>query len=456
MNVSGSFRDPAGRVFSHEGVVLREVRWGYRDEYDELMSSGLYAKLVSQGLLVEHQELDDFAGGSDETFKVLKPEQIPFISYPYEWSFSQLQQAALTTLRIEQTALEFGMSLKDASAFNVQFLKGRAVFIDTLSFQKYREGEPWAAYKQFCQHFLSPLAIMNYKGIRTGSLSLTHLDGIPLEMASSLLPARSRLKPSVQIHIHLHSTMLKKFAGKPESANNKKRHFGKKARLGLLDNLLSTVSGFKWKSGNSIWRGYYEGDSYSQEAFEDKVRSVKGFLERARAETVWDLGANTGVFSRLASEMGSTTIAFDSDPSVVDACFLAVQEDGDTTLLPLVMDLASPSPALGWANQERMGLAQRGPADLVLALALIHHLAIANNVPMKMISEYFRSLGNWAIVEFVPKTDPKVILLLESRDDVFEDYTQERFELEFGSMFQIETKLPVRDSERVLYLLKGR
>ena len=165
MNVSGSFRDAAGRVFSHEGVVLREVRWGYRDEYDELMSSGLYAKLVSQGLLVEHQELDDFAGGSDETFKVLKPEQIPFISYPYEWSFSQLQQAALTTLRIEQTALEFGMSLKDASAFNVQFLKGRAVFIDTLSFQKYREGEPWAAYKQFCQHFLAPLALMNYKGI---------------------------------------------------------------------------------------------------------------------------------------------------------------------------------------------------------------------------------------------------------------------------------------------------
>jgi len=454
MNVSGSFRDPAGQVFSHEGVVLREVRRPYIDEYDQLMASGLHQELVKDGLLVDHEELTDFPPLSTETYKILKPQQIPFISYPYEWSFNQLKQAALTTLRIEQKALEFGMSLKDASAFNVQFMNGRPIHIDTLSLQKYQEGDPWFAYKQFCQHFLGPLALMRYKGIWSGSLSLTHLDGIPLDLVSSLLPLKSRLKPSIHIHIHLHSKLLSKYAGRSVSA--RKRKFGKMSHLGLLDNLLVTVQGLRWKPNKSVWQRYYEGDSYTPEAFEDKTRLIKEFLDLVRPKTVWDLGANTGFFSRLASETGATTVAFDSDPSVVDACFLAAQKQSDTNLLPLVMDLASPSPAIGWANQERMDLVQRGPADLVMALALIHHLSIADNVPFNMIAEYLKSLGSWVVVEFVPKTDPKVMLLLESRQDVFQDYTQERFEREFSALFEIKSKAQIEGSERVLYLLKSR
>lgn len=385
-------------------------------------------------------------------------DQSKYPSYPnpYEWSFSQLKHAALTTLRVEQKALEFGMTLKDASAYNVQFLNGRPVHIDTLSFQRYQEGAPWAAYKQFCQHFLAPLAVMSYQGMWTGPLSLTNLDGVPLDLASSLLPLRTRIKPSIQIHIHFHSRLLKKYANRPNASIVKSRTFKLRSRLGLLDNLLATVEGFRWSPDETVWRSYYEGDSYTPEAIEHKLRLVKGFLQLVQPKSVWDLGANTGLFSRLASEMGVTTIAFDRDPSVVETCYLAAQQEGDSNLLPLVMDLASPSPPIGWANQERMGLAQRGPADMVLALALIHHLAIANNVPLKMIAEYFRSLGNWAVVEFVPRTDPKVMLLLETRQDPFEGYAQAVFEREFGALFHIEAKAPIDGSERLLYLLKGR
>ena len=187
-----------------------------------------------------------------------------------------------------------------------------------------------------------------------------------------------------------------------------------------------------------------------------KLQVVKGFIDLVQPKSVWDLGANTGLFSRLASRMGVPTVAFDRDPSVVEACYLESQQRGDFKLLPLVMDLANPSPPIGWANRERVSLAQRGPVDIVLALALIHHLAIANNVPLSMIAEHFKSLGTWAIVEFIPRSDPKVALLLEARQDPFEGYTQERFEHEFSALFRIEAKAPIEGSERVLYLLRSR
>ena len=456
MTVSGSFRDPSGRVFAHEGGVLREVRQVYWEEYDRLMGSGLYEELVADGLLVAHQEIADYPAPSTDSYKVLKPVTIPFISYPYEWSFSQLKDAALTTLEAERIALGFGMSLKDASAFNVQFLNGRPTIIDTLSFQKYREGEPWTAYKQFCQHFLAPLAVMNYLGIWAGSMSLAHLDGVPLDLASSLLPLRSHIRPSIQIHLHLHARMIEKYSGKSNAGNKRKSTVSLHSRLGLIDNLKTTVEGLRWNRKPSTWTGYYEGDSYTPDALGDKARLTQQFLKQVQPGSVWDLGANTGRFSRLASEMGIQTVAFDQDPAVVEGCYQTMRKQEDSNLLPLVMDLANPSPPIGWANRERLDLAQRGPVDMVLALALIHHLAIANNVPFRMIAKYFKSITRWALVEFVPRTDPKAMLLMETRQDSFEDYTQERFEDDFGALFRIEATVPIAGSERLLYLLKSR
>ena len=442
-------------MFSDQGVILREVRQTYKEDYDALVGSDLYSALSDRKLLIKHEELNDYPGISGITYKTLKPEQIPFVSYPYEWSFNQLKDAALTTLEIEKTALEYGMTLKDASAFNIQFLRGQPIHIDTLSLQRYREGEPWIAYKQFCQHFLGPLLLMSYKKTWTGAMAQTHLDGLPLELVSSLLPIRTRIKPSVQIHIHLHSKLQQKYGTHPSPKSNRQRSLSMRSRLGLIDNLQSTVNGLHSRSVNSVWRGYYEGDSYSSESIEHKLSSVEKFLKEVQPESIWDLGANEGRFSQLASAMGIPTIAFDSDPWVIDDFYLETRKRKDVNLLPLVMDLANPSPQLGWANRERFGLSQRGPAYMVMALALIHHLAIGNNVPFQMIAEYFRSIAEWALVEFVPRNDPKVTGLLQSRNDEFHQYTQDRFEKAFSLYFEFKAKEPIKQSGRVLYLMKG-
>ena len=223
VRIQSSFRDPSGHVFISEGTVFRQVNSAYKEHYDHLLESGLYDVLVNSRLLVRHEEVGFDSVGSADSYKVLKPQLIPFISYPYEWSFSQLKVAALATLEVQKKALEFGMTLKDASAYNWQFLNGRPILIDTLSFEKYQDGNPWVAYRQFCQHFLAPLALMGYGHIGLGQLSRIHIDGIPLDLASSLLPMRTRIRPSLHIHIHLHARLQGKYASSADSTVGRKR-----------------------------------------------------------------------------------------------------------------------------------------------------------------------------------------------------------------------------------------
>ena len=283
------------------------------------------------------------------------------------------------------------MPLKDSSAYNIQFHQGKAILIDTLSFEEYQEGEPWVAYRQFCQHFLAPLALMALKDIRLGRLLRIYLDGIPLDSASRLRPFRSWLRFPLLTHIHLHAMTQKHFEGKKLSTRRRVPRMG---LLGIIDNLKSTVNNLQWKPRNVGWRNYYSETNYSQEALEHKKRIVGGFLDRSAPSKVWDLGANTGMFSRIVSGKGIRTVAFDGDPAAVEGNYLSCRERGETNLLPVLMDLTNPSPSIGWSNKERLSLLERGPADTVLALALIHHLAIANNVlrccPSKTTSKPFR------------------------------------------------------------------
>jgi len=456
LHLKGSFRDPSGHIFVDDGVVFRQIHHSYQTNYDLLMESGLYDCLIEHGLLVSHEEVPLEAGNEEKIYKVILPENIPFISYPYEWSFSQLKDAAQTTLEIQKKALEFGMTLKDSSAYNIQFLNGRPVLIDTLSFEKYKEGDPWVAYRQFCQHFLAPLAIMSYTNVAMGQLSRIYIDGIPLPVASSLLPLRTQIKPGLQIHIHLHARLQGKPSGKIKTKEEQKKSFSNRSFLGLIDSLESTVRGLRWRLKKSQWSHYYEGDSYDQEGLDDKLVLVTDLLTKIQPQTVWDLGANSGLFSRLASENGIETMSFDLDPAAVEMSYLTSVQQKESNIRPLLLDLTNPSPKIGWANSERMSLAERGPADMVLALALLHHLAIAENIPLEMIAEFFRELCSWAIVEFVPKSDPKVAILLESREDIFDSYTIEDFEMAFGRFFDIESKHKIKSSERTLYLLKGK
>ena len=445
----GSFRDPSGFLFRRDGVLYRQINREYRPHYERLVSSGLYEELAGAGLLVAHEEVAVPPRSSINAWKVIKPSLLPFISYPYEWCFSQLRDAALITLEIQGRALNKGMILKDCSAYNVQFIGGRPVFIDSLSFEIYEEGKPWVAYRQFCQHFLAPLALMAYADIRLGRLLRLFIDGIPLDLASRLLPFKSRTRFPLLTHVHLHAKSQLRHAGLGVKAEPSGRMSLLSLR-GMVDSLRSGILGLKWEPRGTEWAEYYADTNYSATAMESKKNIVSKYLDRIRPNSAWDLGGNIGEFSRLAAIRGCQTVCFDVDPAAVEKCYRDLEGDH---LLPLVMDLTNPSPGIGWSNSERESLSRRGPVDVVLALALVHHLAISNNVPFNRIAEYFSSLGSWLIVEFIPKEDSQVQRLLANRKDIFSDYAQEQFEEAFGKVFALVERIPISGSSRSLYLM---
>lgn len=447
-----SFRDPSGFLFCNKGILLRQINLPYKDDFDYFLSSGLYQALLNDGFIISHEEVLEGVTMREGGYKIIKPELAPFISYPCEWSFSQLKDAALLTLKIQKKALGFGMSLKDASAYNIQFKNGKPVLIDTLSFEKYKEGEPWVAYKQFCQHFLAPLALMSYRDIRLGQLFRIYIDGIPLDLASSLLPLKTRFVFSILSHIHLHAKTQKYFSDKV--VRNKKLFLSRQRMLALVDNIEHATQGLKWEAKDTEWVDYYDKTNYSVGGFENKKDTVSKFLDIIKPKTVWDLGANNGLFSRLASENGIFTVSLDVDPAAVEQNYLLSVDKNDKLILPLVLDLCNPTSSMGWGHRERMSLVERGPADVVLALALVHHLAISNNLPFSVIAEFFSQIGNSLIIEFVPKADSQVQRLLSTRKDVFLNYNKESFEEEFSQYFKIQKIHQIEDSDRVLYLMK--
>ena len=410
----------------------------------------MYDNLVRDGLLVQHEEISREVVDVN-AYVVIKPEQIDFISYPYEWSFSQLKDAALLTLEIQKRALKHGMSLKDCSAYNVQFLNGRPVFIDTLSFEKAILGKPWVAYKQFCQHFLAPLALMSHTDIRLNQLLRVYIDGIPLDLASSLLPVSTYFRLGLFLNIHVHGKSQKYFSGK--ITNVKKHKISALSSRGLIDNLESIVTKLRWAPKGTEWAEYYNSTNYSEDAFRDKICIVDEFLDVVHPKSVWDLGANTGVFSRISSKKQISTISFDYDPASVEKNYLKIKKHKEEMLLPLLLDVTNPSSGIGWRNIERSSLMARGPADVALALALIHHLAISNNVPLESVAEFFKDICKFLIIEFVPKNDSRVQRLLTTREDIFPYYTKDYFERAFGIYFKIEKIKPVPNSERILYLM---
>lgn len=455
--LASSFRDPSGFLFTHNNTLYRQVNRSYQNDYDLLMSSGLYDALTKNNLLIPHHEVTDVTPlNPDLAYKIIAPDPIHFISYPYEWSFSQFKDAALLTLNIHKRAIQTGLALKDASAYNVQFHNAKPTFIDTLSFEKYTEGEPWVAYKQFCQHFLAPLALMSKTDVRCGLMMRQFIDGIPLDLAAKLLPASTKFKPAFLMHIHMNAKAQAKHAGGQSDVTTKPRPVSKIAMLGIIDSLKSTIQKLTWKPAGTEWGDYYDNTNYTDDAFLNKKTIIESYLDHAQPKSVWDLGANTGVFTRLASERNLHAVSFDIDPAAVEQNYRRIKAEKTTGPLPLVMDLTNPSPALGWAHDERMAMSQRGNPDMIFALALIHHLAISNNLPLTKLADFFADLAPWLIIEFVPKQDSQVKILLATREDVFPDYTPEGFEDAFTNRFTIEQANSVENSERTLFLLKRK
>jgi hypothetical protein len=357
-------------------------------------------------------------------------------------------------LSIQQAALEKNMILKDASAYNIQFLRGRPLLIDTLSFEQYTAGEPWIAYGQFCRHFMVPLVLASYIDPHLMKMSMMDVDGIAIDIAASMLPFKAKWNPGVLMHVF--SQGQRPDASKAKKTK-KKPTVSKLAIEAIVDNLQQTISDLKLPDSDvSHWESYYQSCTYSDKAMQAKAEVVRGYIQRTQPRLVFDVGANTGDLSRLASSLKINTIAMDMDTRCVEAAYRRSVADKDEYLLPLVIDAANPTPSLGWDLKERDSIVARGPADLVMALALIHHLCIANNVPLSYAQDFFARLGRWLIIEFVPKDDVQVQHMLSLRRDIFPDYNVSHFLDAFSEKFELIDRQPVPESGREIFLFRNR
>lgn len=452
--VPSSFRDPSGFVFEREGRLYRQISSRYAGQFRKLVECRFLDKLVEERLLIPFEIVSREEALTEDADVVIRPDRVPTISYPYEWCFDQLRDAALATLEIQRLSLESGFTLRDATAYNIQFHRGKPTLIDTLSFEDLAEGAPWRAYRQFCQHFLAPLCLAAYLDPRLIALSQMHLDGIPLDLATKMLPNRAHLNSGVAIHLLMHA----KANANQDAVPRTGRAVGKHGHLALVDSLRRTVAGLKPPTGGTEWSNYYSETNYSESAQTSKRAAIAALLNLVDepVATCWDLGANNGEYSRLALEKGWHTVAWDMDHSAVSAAYAYAKRHGEANLLPLVQNFASPSPRIGWNLAERESLADRGPADIALALALVHHLAIGNNVPLTAVAEFLSTLGRWVVIEFVPKEDSQVQRMLKGREDIFDRYNLDEFERAFSERFETIRCMPIRDSLRSVHLLRRR
>lgn len=447
--LNSSFRDPAGFLYKDiDGSLCRQINNVGLTDYKLLVKSGLYDDLIKKSLLINHIEIK-----KDSNHIIIKPKVVNYISYPFEWSFSQLKDAALTTLKIQANSLKYGMTLKDASAYNIQFLNGKPIFIDTLSFEKYKSYEPWQAYRQFCQHFLAPLVLMSYTDIDLQQLLRVYIDGIPLDLAKKLLPQKAKIKPSIYMHIVLHAKAQKTKAKEHKKPNSK---VSKSNLLAIIDNLERTIKKLNLRKQQTEWQEYYDNTNYSTNATDDKVNILSSYVKPLKIKSAIDFGGNSGRYSRVLNKLDVFTVCTDIDPNAVEANYLYSKNNNENRMLPLLIDLTNPGGALGWDNQERQAIDERLKMDLSMALALIHHLAISNNLTFDKIAQYFIKFSNYLIIEFIPKDDSQVKKLLSTRKDIFCDYNEKEFKKTFSKYYKIVKEQAIKGSKRKLYLLEKK
>lgn len=439
-----SFRDPSGYVYYEDGEVYRKINSCYKDTFIKFNSSELCRKLFNNDMLIKYDVV------SDKDDIILKVEKVPFISYPYEWCFKQLKDAALLTLNIEKMALEYNFSLKDASAYNVQFIGGKAIFIDILSFDSYHDGDVWGAYGQFCRHFIAPLLLMAKVDQNLNCLLKNYIDGIPLDICSNILKGRGGLLALE--HIRMHNSSIKRNNNK----KNNKIYLPKNKLVKIIDMLIMQISKLEVKSISTEWGDYYSNTNYSDIAFDDKKRIVQNYLKFINIgsdDTVCDLGANDGTFSMIASSMEAYVLSLDIDYNAVNNNYI---NNNHERMLPLLFDFNNPSPAIGFSLMERKSIIERINVKCIMALALIHHVCISNNVSFLYFFESLSKMGKYLIIEFVPKDDSKVIELLQTRLDIFDDYNVDSFEKAAKKFFKIINKEMVKDSRRIIYLMENK
>ncbi len=454
--VSGSFRDPDTRVFRHDGKIFRCLSARALDDWTHLAGTAFYRRLVQDGAVVATERVDDLEALPDLGAKwsaVLKHETVPFVSYPYEWPFSMLKDAALLQLDLTLAALEEGMTLKDATPYNVQWFGSTPRFIDLGSFTVYEPGDPWAGYRQFCSQFLYPLMIQAYKDVPYHPWLRGSLEGMEAGHCLALLSLRDRFRRGVMTHVYLQAKAQSKFEDSDRNVRRDLRAagFGAAMITNNIRRLRSVVEQLTWQPDRSTWSEYTKAHSYADADLERKSNFVRRVLAPRRWRLVWDIGCNVGTYSRLAAEHAEYVLALDADHVVVDRLYGALKQEVRSNILPLLADVADPSPGLGWQGLERTPLGDRGVPDLILCLALVHHVVIGRNIPMEDLVAWLAAFGADLVVEYVGHDDPMVKKLMTNREGQSIQYSAETLELALARHFETVTHEQLQSGTRTLY-----
>jgi ribosomal protein L11 methylase PrmA len=460
----GSFRDPDSRVLIGPDAVYRVLSERGLADWEALASSTLFESQTAAGALVGTEKLPPGEGPEGDgasalvtgAAAILRHDRIPFVSYPYEWTFGMLKDAAALELDLLLASLDEGLILKDASPYNVQFRGSRPVFVDVGSFERLREGEPWAGYRQFCMMFLFPLLLQAHKDIPFQPWMRGSIDGItPTEAAAVLSSQRDRFRKGVFAHVRLHARLERRYEarkGGEVKQELKKARFSTNLIKGNALRLRKLIDKLHWKAGETAWTDYRGTCTYTDADAEAKQAFVRQAVEATGPGLVWDMGANDGAYSRIAAERADYVLAFDLDHATVDALYRSLKEEGNEKILPLVSNLADPSPGLGWRGRERRPLEERGTPDLVLGLALIHHVCITANVPVSEFVDYLRSLDSNLVIEFVKREDPMAERLMSGKaEGTHPDYELSNFERLLEGRFSVERREELPSGTRVLY-----
>ena len=454
----GSFRDPESRVFYAGDDVLRALSPDGLKDFEALEATGL---LDGERVVRTERATDTAALGGllvHEPAAVLRHERIPFVSYPYEWTFSMLKDAALLQLDLLLAALEHDLVLKDSTPYNVQFKGARPTFVDVGSFERIREGEPWVGYRQFCMLYLYPLLLQSAKDVRFHPWLRGSIDGIrPLEMRR-LMSFRDRFRKGVFTNVFLHAKLEERYADKPAQVKQEvKRVFKKELFVANVRKMRKLVERQRWDPPQGVWTAYGERNSYTDDDARLKDEFVRQVATSRGWNLVWDIGCNNGRYSRIAAEGARTVVSVDADQGPVELLYRDLREERNEQILTLTMNLADPSPGLGWRGLERKSLAERGRPDLVLALALVHHVAIGANVPIREFIDWLASLGSALVIEFPTREDPMVQqLLAPKRDGLHPDYELDFFERTLNDAFTVERSERLQSGTRVLYYARPK
>jgi len=471
---TGSFRDPTGKVYELEyksdGVLSKRILRGLDSETLEfhkcLLDSPFFSSLVRSGKVVDTEILsneDDVNVQqilSDGWSGVIEHEEIPYVSYPYEWSFSMLRQAALLHLEILESSLENGWILKDATPYNVQWYGVNPIFIDTPSFIPWESGSPWVAYRQFCSMFFTPLAIQAYLGIDHRSILRSNLDGIDPVQAVKYFSGFKKLKKGVLSHIVLPSRIEKHILNNErdaaEAVKRKSPKHTKAMVIGLVQSLSRLISGMSLQGEKTDWSDYKETHSYSDNEHGAKKEFIEKSISGKSYQIVWDLGCNAGDFSRICEDECEYVIAVDGDHGAIEKLFKAQELTEGRNILPLNLDLSNLSPNQGWASSERIAFDQRKKPDLIICLALVHHLRLTNNIPNHLFLKWLASMEADVVIEFVNREDEMVVKLLTNKHEKYADYNLPQFLAEVDLYFDIKDREILKGGKREIFLLSPK